>query len=509
MRRAAARPARHRRGWRAGASRSTYGGLDGATATADARASPRRDWRARARVRRAGAAPWLRARDLHAAVTVRCQVRPTTPSPACRDAPTALAALRERAPGDHLAVPAACARATTRFDDWVAALAARSRHAARRRTSRARIVYAGIPWFATVFGRDGLITAAETLAFAPELAAGILRRLAALQGRRDDPERDEAAGQDPARAAPRRDGGHRRDPLRPLLRQRRCDAAVPDLLAALRRPHRRSRAGPRRCGRRRCGRWPGSSDNRRSTAATSTYARRAAGGLVNQGWKDSHDAIIARRRHASPSRRSRCARSRPTSTRRCRGLARAGARGSATTAPRAELVGQAPRACAARFAQRLLAGGRAGLFALALDGERRPCARGRLQRRATACSPASRGPEHAARGRRPADARRQLLRLGRAHARRAARRRYNPMSYHNGSVWPHDNALIAAGLRPLRLRRRRRPDARRAVRRPATRHRGSSPAGAVLRLLAPRARPAGRRTRSPAGRRPGPRAASS
>ncbi|HEU5431016.1 MAG TPA: amylo-alpha-1,6-glucosidase, partial [Thermomicrobiales bacterium] len=24
---------------------------------------------------------------------------------------------------------------------------------------------------------------------------------------------------------------------------------------------------------------------------------------------------------------------------------------------------------------------------------------------------------------------------------------YNPMSYHNGSVWPHDNSLIAAGLR--------------------------------------------------------------
>src|SRR5258706_11493852 len=28
----------------------------------------------------------------------------------------------------------------------------------------------------------------------------------------------------------------------------------------------------------------------------------------------------------------------------------------------------------------------------------------------------------------------------------ASERRYNPMSYHNGSVWPHDNALIAAGM---------------------------------------------------------------
>src|SRR5690606_16727720 len=32
-------------------------------------------------------------------------------------------------------------------------------------------------------------------------------------------------------------------------------------------------------------------------------------------------------------------------------------------------------------------------------------------------------------------------------------KRYNPMSYHNGSVWPHDNSLIAAGFARYRFKR--------------------------------------------------------
>ena len=71
-----------------------------------------------------------------------------------------------------------------------------------------------------------IITALQTLWLDPSLARGVLRYLAANQAtdRRSGGRR--RAGQDPARGAPRRDGGTRRGAVPPLLRQRRCDAAV-------------------------------------------------------------------------------------------------------------------------------------------------------------------------------------------------------------------------------------------------------------------------------------------
>src|SRR5262245_49972489 len=57
-----------------------------------------------------------------------------------------------------------------------------------------RFLYAGIPWFATVFGRDALIAARQMLLFAPGLARGVLRVLAALQGTTVNAARDEEPG---------------------------------------------------------------------------------------------------------------------------------------------------------------------------------------------------------------------------------------------------------------------------------------------------------------------------
>jgi len=61
-------------------------------------------------------------------------------------------------------------------------------------TDHGPVPLAGVPWFATVFGRDALLTAYNAVPVAPALAAGTLKHLAAHQGTSEDPYREEAPG---------------------------------------------------------------------------------------------------------------------------------------------------------------------------------------------------------------------------------------------------------------------------------------------------------------------------
>jgi glycogen debranching enzyme len=300
--------------------------------------------------------------------------------------------------------------------------------------------FAGIPWFVTPFGRDGLLTALFTLWLDPTIARGVLRFLAATQATAVDPARDAAPGKilhemrygEMARLGEvpfaRYYGSVDATPLFIVLAgeyfRRTADletvrALWPHIEAALR--------------------WIdvyGDAD----ADGFIEYHRQNATGLVNQGWKDSYDAIFHEDGGMAEGPIALC---------EVQGYVYAAKRDAATLASAlgrpeiAESLSQQARELREKFEAAFWLED-LSTYALALDGAKRPCR----------VVVSNAGHVLFAEIADPARARRVAATLlggacfsgwgVRTAAVSAAR--YNPMSYHNGSVWPHDNALIALGF---------------------------------------------------------------
>jgi glycogen debranching enzyme len=302
------------------------------------------------------------------------------------------------------------------------------------------VISAGIPWYSTVFGRDSIITSLETLSVNRRIATDTLRYLARRQGTREDPNTEEQPGKilhELRRGEMARAGEIPHVPyygtidatplwivlLHETWRWTGDDRLIHELLPNAKRALE----------------WIDRYGDVDGDGLVE-YARTSAKGLVNQGWKDSSDGVpFPDGRLPAP----------PVALIEVQGYVYDAKVRAAAMFERLGDVGEAARLRgeAERLRQTVIAQfwiEELGTFALALDGEKRPLP--------TVTSNAGHllwsrlvDDAHAARMAETFLSPDMFSGWGirTLSARHAV---FNPMSYHNGSIWPHDNALVVLGL---------------------------------------------------------------
>jgi glycogen debranching enzyme len=302
------------------------------------------------------------------------------------------------------------------------------------------VISAGIPWYSTAFGRDSLITSLQTLPLNPRIARETLQYLARHQGEKEDPFTEEQPGKILHEV---RRGELARSGEIPHVPYYGTVDATPLWLVLLHETWR----------------WTGDAELVRELLPHAEralewidrygdvdgdglveYARSSERGLANQGWKDSGDGVpFPDGRLAEPPIALVEVQGYVYDAKvRMAGLYRIFGREEEATRLREEAAVLRGRILERFWMEEV------GTFALALDGRKRPVP--------SATSNAG----HLLWSRVPT--REQAARMARHFASpdmfsgwglrtlSAAHPVFNPMSYHNGSIWPHDNALVGLGL---------------------------------------------------------------
>lgn len=370
-------------------------------------------------------------RPVHLELRVRCQPGAAICTAGFREAVDELAAERSA----HRLRGCIIATSSELYDRWIDRSAA-DLWMMTTPTPEGPYPLAGLPWFTTIFGRDGILTALAALWWDPHLAAGVLRGLAATQARESDPARDAEPGKI---LHEMRDGEMAALGEIPFGRYYGSVDATP-LYVMLAGAYLRTTGDRLLIGEL----WPtieralGWIDRYRDDLVT---YRPSPAGLIHQGWKDSHDSLFHADGRGAPGPIALCEVQGYAYAARRAGATIAAALGHGAEAGRLRTVAERARR---RFEERFWVE-ELDCYAMAIDGEGQPC-RVRSSNAGHALFAGIADPERAERiG--AAMMRPDMFSGWGVRTLSSDTVWYNPASYHNGSVWPHDTAIVAEGFR--------------------------------------------------------------